>query len=89
MIYLMEFLYRDANRIGDRQHTGLTECQARSEQKIQLDYYPLVETTRELTEWYAQVNAYSQGKIKGRPLPRGLSARNMGKNDLWIAATAF
>jgi predicted nucleic acid-binding protein len=23
-----------------------------------------------------------------KPLPKGLSARNMGKNDLWIAATA-
>lgn len=54
-----------------------------------LDYYPLVEITRQLTEWYARADAYSQGKLKGRPLPRGLSARNMGKNDLWIAATAL
>ena len=54
-----------------------------------LDYYPLVETTRELTEWYARIDAYSQGKLKGRPLPKGLSARNVGKNDLWIAATAL
>ncbi|MFC6225599.1 type II toxin-antitoxin system VapC family toxin [Hymenobacter artigasi] len=23
------------------------------------------------------------------PLPTGMSARNMGKNDLWIAATAL
>ncbi len=35
---------------------------------------------------YAEIDAFSQNKLKGRPL--GHSARNMGKNDLWIAATA-
>ena len=37
---------------------------------------------------YAQIDAFSQGKLPDRPLPQGISARNMGKNDLWIAATA-
>lgn len=37
---------------------------------------------------YARIEAYSQGKLIGYPLPKGLSARNMGKNDLWIAAVA-
>jgi tRNA(fMet)-specific endonuclease VapC len=35
---------------------------------------------------YAEIDAFSQGKFKGHPLTG--SARNMGKNDLWIAATA-
>jgi predicted nucleic acid-binding protein len=35
---------------------------------------------------YAQIDAFSQGKLKEYPLE--LTARNMGKNDLWIAATA-
>jgi tRNA(fMet)-specific endonuclease VapC len=35
---------------------------------------------------YAEIDAYSQGKLKSLPLTG--SARNMGKNDLWIAATA-
>ncbi|MDZ7876190.1 MAG: PIN domain-containing protein [Saprospiraceae bacterium] len=35
---------------------------------------------------YAEIDTYSQGKLKTNPLPH--SARNMGKNDLWIAATA-
>lgn len=35
---------------------------------------------------YADIDAYSQGKLEAYPL--SLSARNMGKNDLWIAATA-
>lgn len=37
---------------------------------------------------YAQMDAFSQGKLKNKPLPDNLSSRNMGKNDLWIAATA-
>lgn len=39
-----------------------------------------------IIERYAQIDAYSQGKLAHRPLT--ISARNMGKNDLWIAATA-
>lgn len=35
---------------------------------------------------YAQIDAFSQNKLIDKPL--GMSARNMGKNDLWIAATA-
>ena len=35
---------------------------------------------------YAEIDAFSQNKLKSRPLSN--SARNMGKNDLWIAATA-
>ncbi len=27
--------------------------------------------------------------MRGQPLPVGMTARNMGKNDLWIAATAW
>jgi predicted nucleic acid-binding protein len=36
---------------------------------------------------YAEIDTYSQGLLLGKPLPNGLTARNMGKNDLWIAAT--
>jgi len=37
-------------------------------------------------ERYGDIDAFSQGKLLGKPL--GDSSRNMGKNDLWIAATA-
>jgi tRNA(fMet)-specific endonuclease VapC len=50
-----------------------------------LDAYPLVDIDRELTRVYAQVDAYSQGKL----IPTDFTARNMGKNDIWIAATAL
>jgi tRNA(fMet)-specific endonuclease VapC len=35
---------------------------------------------------YAEIDAFSQGRLNDNPLV--LTARNMGKNDLWIAATA-
>ena len=34
---------------------------------------------------YAEIDAYSQNKLANKSLQ--LSARNMGKNDIWIAAT--
>lgn len=51
--------------------------------------FPIVEIVRELTPIYARIDAFSQGTLKGQLLPLGLSARNMGKNDIWIAATAL
>ncbi|MEO6686968.1 MAG: type II toxin-antitoxin system VapC family toxin [Dyadobacter sp.] len=42
--------------------------------------------TEEIINSYAKIDAFSQGKLEGKPLIG--SSRNMGKNDLWIAATA-
>jgi|AntRauTorckE5430_2_1112549.scaffolds.fasta_scaffold01193_2 predicted nucleic acid-binding protein len=42
--------------------------------------------TEEIIKAYAEIDAYSQGKHPTLNLPT--SARNMGKNDVWIAATA-
>jgi tRNA(fMet)-specific endonuclease VapC len=42
--------------------------------------------TKRIIQLYAEIDAYSQGKHPTLPLPK--SARNMGKNDIWIAATA-
>lgn len=41
----------------------------------------------DLIEAYIEIEAYSQGKLSERPLKS--SSRNMGKNDLWIAATTY
>lgn len=35
---------------------------------------------------YAEIDAYSQRKLA--KMPSNFSSRNMGKNDMWIAATA-
>lgn len=54
-----------------------------------LEKIPIADIDREITQIYARVDAYSQGKLKSLPLPLGMSARNMGKNDLWIAAISL
>lgn len=41
-----------------------------------------------LIQGYVEIDSYSQGK-GSIALPQGLSARNMGKNDVWIAATTY
>ncbi|MFK7969628.1 MAG: PIN domain-containing protein [Bacteroidia bacterium] len=42
--------------------------------------------TEQILEKYAEIDAFSQGKLKNTKT--NFSSRNMGKNDLWIAATA-
>ena len=42
--------------------------------------------SKDVVKMYGQIDAYSQGKLTNKPLDD--SSRNMGKNDLWIAATA-
>lgn len=42
--------------------------------------------SEDIIERYAEIDAFSQGRLKGKI--SNFSARNMGKNDLWIAATA-
>jgi tRNA(fMet)-specific endonuclease VapC len=49
---------------------------------------PLPIANKQIVEIYSRIDAYSQGKLIGNPLPKEMSARNMGKNDVWIAATA-
>lgn len=38
---------------------------------------------------YADIDVYSQAKHDEFPYPEAFTSRNMSKNDLWIAATAF
>ena len=40
----------------------------------------------EIIERYAEIDAYCEGELASKPL--STSSRKMGKNDLWIAATA-
>jgi len=42
---------------------------------------------RPIIDAYVEIDTFSQGKHESKELK--LSARNMGKNDLWIAATAL
>ena len=40
---------------------------------------------KRIIERYAEIDAYSQGKLENKRA--SFTSRNMGKNDLWIAAT--
>ncbi len=42
-----------------------------------------------LIQGYVEIDSYSQGKNPQLSLPKDTSARNMGKNDIWIASTAY
>lgn len=52
-----------------------------------IDRYPIADIESAIIPDYAQIDAFSQGKLQTAPLKS--SARNMGKNDIWIAATAL
>lgn len=54
-----------------------------------LNKIPFVDVSSDrIIRQYAEIDAFSQGKHPLQKLPNGLSSRNMGKNDIWIAATA-
>ncbi len=50
------------------------------------DFYPADIFSEETIDCYAEIDAFSQNKLPGKPL--NMTSRNMGKNDLWIAAVA-
>lgn len=56
--------------------------------KLLQDFLTVPIYSMDVVERYAEIDAYSQGNLMNKPLPDGLSSRNMGKNDLWIATTA-
>ncbi len=51
-----------------------------------LDTFPVAKINRDITRIYVKVDAFSQARFAQQPLPPGLTARNMGKNNLCIAA---
>lgn len=53
-----------------------------------LQKLPIADIQAEIIPYYAQIDAYSQNALKSTPLPLK-TPRNMGKNDIWIAATAL
>ncbi len=53
-----------------------------------LQKLPIADIQAEIIPYYAQIDAYSQNTLKSLPLPER-TPRNMGKNDIWIAAIAL
>jgi tRNA(fMet)-specific endonuclease VapC len=66
-------------RWGDKKRQALDEL---------LRKIPQIDINEEaILQQYAEIDAFSQGKHPEKNLPPKLAARNMGKNDVWIAAT--
>ncbi len=60
----------------------------RDQLKTLLDQFLIVPIdSQQIVAAYVEVDTYSQGKHLNKP--SGHTSRNMGKNDLWIAATAM
>lgn len=53
-----------------------------------LEKIPHFNINSDVIEKYIQLDLYSQNAHKSLKLPKPFNTRNMGKNDLWIAATA-
>lgn len=69
------------NNWGERKKDNLTN--------LILNLRPIPIIKRELLDAYAEIDTYSKGKLKTQPLLKEFTARKMGKNDLWIAATTY
>ena len=57
-------------------------------QELLTDKINHLELSMDMIPHYVDIQNYSQGYHSKFKLPRGISARNMGKHDMWIAATA-
>ena len=61
----------------------------REDLKRLLKTVPAVDINRSrILNRYAEIDTYCGGHNPDKPLPEGETAKPMGKNDLWIAATA-
>ena len=65
-------------KIGDSRRRGIDKILTNTT-RLDISYDKIL-------EMYEEIDAYSQGKH--RSIKSNFSAINMGKNDLWIAATA-
>lgn len=55
-----------------------------------LNTFPTINIShKEIIAAYAEIDAFSQGKLRSKRLPTDVSSRNMGKNDLWISAATY
>ncbi|MFY7910195.1 MAG: type II toxin-antitoxin system VapC family toxin [Emticicia sp.] len=62
-----------------------------AEKRLRLNKYlqtlQVLDIDEKISDIYAEIDAFSQGLHPEKKLT--ISSRNMGKNDLWIAATAY
>ena len=66
-----------------RNKWGIAKCQMM--ENLLLEFGAIDINTNSILNKYAEIDAFSKGKLENRPL--SISSRTMGKNDIWIAAT--
>ena len=66
-----------------RNKWGIAKCQMM--ENLLLEFGAIDVNTNSILNKYAEIDAFSKGKLENRPL--SISSRTMGKNDIWIAAT--
>ena len=66
-----------------RNKWGIAKCQMM--ENLLLEFGAIDINPNSILNKYAEIDAFSKGKLEGRPL--SISSRTMGKNDIWIAAT--
>ncbi|MEO6285107.1 MAG: PIN domain-containing protein [Dyadobacter sp.] len=84
VVYLPAIIGGELRSIAIQNNWGYTRTV-----KLQIlikEFVPVTNLYADLVERYAEIDAFSQGRLQEKQLKD--SARNMGKNDLWIAATA-
>jgi len=72
--------------LGIQLNWGTQKLQAIQSFFTKLIVIDINSSDKDLLTAYAEIDAYSKGRLPGRPLTS--SAKIMGKNDIWIAATA-
>lgn len=83
-VYIPAVVLGELRSLANQNRWGIIK---RRELEIFVKEFMIIDfITEEVINSYAEIDAFSQGRLEGRPLTG--SSRNMGKNDLWIAATA-
>lgn len=84
--FLIISIVTKAELISFSKQRGWGSKKIKSLNKLFNEFLVIPIDSEAIVNLYAEIDAFSQGKHPSKPLE--MSARNMGKNDLWIAATA-
>ena len=83
-IFISIVTYAEIKSLAKQLKWGQTKTEAL--ERI-LNNFPVLYINKKTAKYYVEIDVYSQGKDSIKLLPPKITSRNMGKNDIWIAAT--
>ncbi len=83
-VYISIVSYAEIKSLAKQLDWGKTKL---AQLETILKKIPTLYLNTQVAEYYVDIDVYSQGKIPNKSDKEKFTARNMGKNDLWIAAT--